>query len=156
MYPRARTATSAAEPVRFSGSVLRHRALVVDDRSKIGQEPAKLHGAEVARMSIHDVGHDRIGSIHLPASPGGRHDQLRSTVGGIGFAFDVAQGLEVVDYRTDDLLELPGQARQIGRPDAFWAKIGQDRSVTRNDVVKPFIVQATEEFALHSEEEPTG
>ena len=142
--------------VQFQGGVLRHRALVVNDRLEIGEEPAKLRGAEVARMPTHDVGHDRVGSFHLPASSRSRHDQLGSTVGRIRFAFDVTQGLKVVDYCPNDLLELPGQAGEVCRSDTVRAKIGQHCSMTRNDVVKPLIMQTIEEFALHGEDEPTG
>ena len=60
--------------IRFDGRVLHHRALVVNDCPKIREEPAELYSAELARMPIHDVGHDGICGIHLPPPPGGRHD----------------------------------------------------------------------------------
>src|SRR6201999_3847053 len=110
-------------------------ALVVDDCPEVVEKAAEVRGAEIAGVPIHDVGHDGVGSIHLPAATSSGYDELGSAVGRVRLAFHVAHGFEVVDDHADHLLHLAGQPRQISRPDTFGTQVGQHRTMARGDVV---------------------
>ena len=95
------------------------RALPLDHVSEACQEAPKFLAAESVLVAVHDVGHDRVGGAHLAATSLGGHNQLGPPIGGVWPALDVTQTLEVVDDHADDLLDLPGQPRQIGGANAL-------------------------------------
>src|SRR5205823_2036164 len=70
------------------------------------------------------------GGLQAPVADLRGHDELRSTVAGVGDAADVAESLQVIDQLAHRLRGHVGSVGQLGQPRAVEVDVGKDPGVS--------------------------
>ena len=112
-------------------------------------------GREFLAPSLLEFGHRASGSVEQVAAFGRRVDELRSAIGGIGLAYEVAEVLELVDEFGAGWQAQVGPVRQRGEPDPVDADIPPDLEVRVAQVRKARVpLPCGEELGAKAVQEP--